>query len=672
MRPAVSVVVPFGGDRAGVARLADALAQLVLSDEDEMVVVDNTVAQLLRDDEARFPPQTRVVPATDERSSYFARNVGALAARHDWLLFIDADTRPTPRLLDAFLARPPADDVGAIAGPVTVLTAPDEGFVARYQASRQPDMQQQGDPHRPTAVTANLMVRRRAWLEVGGFHEGIRSAGDHDFVWRLQESGWSLASAPQAEVRHYQRTTLRALLRLHARYGAGRRWLHIRHVEARRRGRLSQFARPVARSLQRSAQAALALRARDAAYFALDAAVISSEALGYSRTNQTPQPRLSRLQVLLVVDRFPELSETFIVGEAHELANRGVPAAVFSIGRATRPTPGGAHGVDVTYAEDAGILRKLADLGWLATRHPEAVLRDLAAQRRWRREEPIVPLRVLASPARRIAAAGGPHIHAHFASQAALCAMRLSRLTGVPWSLTVHGYDVYKTPANLAEKARAARFVTAPCAAMAADVRELVPGTTVHERIMGVDPDAFRRRRAERPDAFVLAVGRLVEKKGFAVLAEAAKSLSGVRIVVVGAGPLRDELAATHALELTGSAEPVVVRDLLAEAAVVVVPSVVAADGDRDSMPVIAKEALAMEVPVVASDIAGLREVVRPAWGQLVPPGDASALAAALQTAIALDGEERARMGAAGRAFVVEHCSLAGQVDRLLTLIDQS
>jgi glycosyltransferase involved in cell wall biosynthesis len=98
-------------------------------------------------------------------------------------------------------------------------------------------------------------------------------------------------------------------------------------------------------------------------------------------------------------------------------------------------------------------------------------------------------------------------------------------------------------------------------------------------------------------------------------------------------------------------------------------PSVVAADGDRDSMPVVVKEALAMEVPVVASDEVGLPEIVRPEFGRLVPPGDEAALAAALAELLALPTAERAAMGRAGRAFVKEHADSRAEAAKLSGLL---
>jgi hypothetical protein len=98
-------------------------------------------------------------------------------------------------------------------------------------------------------------------------------------------------------------------------------------------------------------------------------------------------------------------------------------------------------------------------------------------------------------------------------------------------------------------------------------------------------------------------------------------------------------------------------------------PCVIGPDGDRDSMPVVVKEALAMEVPVVASDAVGLPELVRWQWGRLHRPGDREALACALEELLALDPAQRAAMGRAGRAFVSEHCHVDRETQRLMELI---
>ena len=149
--------------------------------------------------------------------------------------------------------------------------------------------------------------------------------------------------------------------------------------------------------------------------------------------------------------------------------------------------------------------------------------------------------------------------------------------------------------------------------------------------------------------------------------------------MIAGDGPLRprleqlvSELGLEGVVELPRAPDSDAVRDLLEAADLLAMPSVIAPDGDRDSRPVVVKEALAMGVPVVASDEVGLPEVVAPGWGRLVPPGSPPELAAAIVELLALPGDERAAMGAAGRAFVLEHCDVRREADRLAELIRRS
>jgi glycosyltransferase involved in cell wall biosynthesis len=204
----------------------------------------------------------------------------------------------------------------------------------------------------------------------------------------------------------------------------------------------------------------------------------------------------------------------------------------------------------------------------------------------------------------------------------------------------------------------------------------------IHEIVLGVDGERFRRRRPAPGGRRTLAVGRLVEKKGFSYLVEATALLrergqEPERVTIVGEGPLRGALT-EHARDLgvddlvqfVGAREPAEVRELLEDTDLFTLPCVVAANGDRDSMPVVVKEALAMEIPVVVTDEVGLPEIVRDGWGRLVPPRDAAALADALEELLALDASERAAMGRAGRAFVLEQANLERETEKLIGLID--
>jgi colanic acid/amylovoran biosynthesis glycosyltransferase len=294
----------------------------------------------------------------------------------------------------------------------------------------------------------------------------------------------------------------------------------------------------------------------------------------------------------------------------------------------------------------------------------------------------VPPLRRLAPVARRLASFRASHLHAHFAAGAALDAMRIAALLGLPYSVMTHGYDIFQLPRNLREKHERAAFAVSACHYSVRYLRELIgdpAGSRVERLVTGVDGDRFQRG-TPYPDGprQVLAVGRLIEKKGFDVLVDAATLLDGAvaRIVIVGDGPLHSELAERisalgleSVVELAGSRRPEEVRELLEESAVLAAPCVVAGDGDRDTMPVVVKEALAMELPVVASYEVGLPEVVRSEWGRLVPPGDPRALADSIHELLSLPGERRAEMGRAGREFVLRECSLSGQTRRLAALI---
>jgi len=242
-----------------------------------------------------------------------------------------------------------------------------------------------------------------------------------------------------------------------------------------------------------------------------------------------------------------------------------------------------------------------------------------------------------------------------------------------------HAYEIYRAPANLALKLREAAFAAGECEYSVRDLRAAAGpehAGRVHVVTMGVDHERFRRRAPHPDGRTVLAVGRLVEKKGFMHLLDAAARLRLDRLILIGDGPLRAQLQAqAGALGLDGIVEwrgaqgVDEVRAALEEAAVLAVSAVPVPDGDRDVLPLIAGEALAMEVPVVASDFVGLPEVVRPPWGRLVPPADPAALAAALEELLALDPEERAAAGRAGREFVVRTRDIAGSARRLVALI---
>jgi glycosyltransferase involved in cell wall biosynthesis len=381
------------------------------------------------------------------------------------------------------------------------------------------------------------------------------------------------------------------------------------------------------------------------------------------------------MRLLFVLDQWPELSETFVVNELQALRRLGHDVRVEAGRIADHPNPEAPLDVDVMLLAADSRGRSLRDLLWLVTRRPLACARDVVSRRRWLREEWARPLSALAPAARRVLERGDEHLHAHFAAGAALDALRLAALSGRPFSVTAHAYDIFMTPRNLAEKLARADAVFSGCDYNVRYLRAAVPQANVHEVVMGVDGPAFERAEPLPQGRTVLGVGRLVEKKGFDVLIDAVAELPDVTLRILGDGPLRAALQeqATQrgvAVELLGSRPPAEVRTSLESADVLAMPCVVAPDGDRDSMPVVVKEAMAMQLLVVASDEVGLPECVLAPWGFLAPPGDSAALAGQLRAALALGARERVEAGEDARAWVLEHADVDAETARMAAIIE--
>jgi colanic acid/amylovoran biosynthesis glycosyltransferase len=686
-RPAVSVVMPFYGDAEDAREALEALESLSLRSDDEVVISDNSPDGAMATAASSGKQTVTVVGATDQFGSYYARNAGAEGASADWLLFLDADCVPPPDLIDRYFESHPDARCGILAGGVE--GAPEQtAAVARWFRSRSALQSEvlTDSYEKKMGVTANMLVRRAAWEAVGGFQERIRSHGDTEFSWRVQEAGWELEHVPGAAVEHVHRESLKPLARVSARYGAGAAWVN------RRRPRSCPRPRPV-RGLARCAVAApiLAITGRfERALFKLiDGIAISSTSVGYLMSNRPPERArdaepggaAAPARTAIVCDSFPVLAETFITSEAHALAAEGVPIRIEAVMRPERPSWESARGLSVGYIEDESYLHRVGSLLAVFGRHPLRTLKDIVTRRRFPLGDR-VPLVSLAPMIRRLDAWGAEHVHAHFATGAAVTAARVGRFLGISHSVTAHAYEIFTDGGDLRARLDGAAFVTTGCDYNRRYILDVVGNPPpVHEIVMGVDADRFRRETPYPGGRRVLAVGRLVPKKGFTDLIEAVALLEEERpldrLAIVGEGPMRGELERlieTHGLRdrvaLLGALSPEQVRAELERADLVAMPCVVAPDGDRDSMPVVVKEAMAMEIPVVGTEEVGLPELVRPEFGRLVPPGSPQALADAIADVLSRDASERARMGAAGRAWVEVHANVALETRKLTRLIE--
>ena len=370
------------------------------------------------------------------------------------------------------------------------------------------------------------------------------------------------------------------------------------------------------------------------------------------------------MRIGYVLDRYAVLTQTFVRLEIEELRRQGVEVEVFALRRGDVEIAGD----DVTYLRElpGGKVRH-------AAAHARAFASDRARYRRFRgavgnlasERGEMIPRR-LPAIAELVADRGIEHLHAHFAWSGAAVAQALAALTGLPWSLTVHGNDLFSQTRNLDVKLAAADTVVTVCEY---NCRWLLDhhGVEAPVVVCGVEVPVEVPRVAPLVD--VVFAGRLVEKKGVDLLLDAARRLPDASFEIIGDGPLREPLEAVAPpnVRFRGALPHTATLNRIAQAAVLCLPARVASDGDRDSMPLVVKEAMVRGVPAVVTDAVGLPEAVDETCGWLVPPEDVDGLAAALATALGSD-EERSRRGAAARARVNERFTLAGEVAKLRAL----
>ncbi|HLH64290.1 MAG TPA: glycosyltransferase family 2 protein [Solirubrobacteraceae bacterium] len=315
--------MPFAGDERRAVLALATLRALRLGADDELILADN----------GGGPPDAagvRIVRVDGERSPARARNAGARHASGEWILFLDADVIAPPDLLERFLSQPIADDVGALSGAVEA--APGRSLAERYGAARNFLGQEAhlAHPFLPRAAAANLLVRRAAFEQLGGFLEGLRAAEDTDFSWRLQRAGWRLEGRPQARVAHRYRASIGELRRQWRGYAAGRAWLARRYhgftpqpalLRALRRLRAPAEARRAGPGSAGPQGAGVRHRRWPGRLLlvAIDTVLAVDELIGLALSNRPARPATRPASVVLVCDEFPAAGD----GPALEAALSG-------------------------------------------------------------------------------------------------------------------------------------------------------------------------------------------------------------------------------------------------------------------------------------------------------------------------------------------------------------
>ena len=350
-----------------------------------------------------------------------------------------------------------------------------------------------------------------------------------------------------------------------------------------------------------------------------------------------------------VLAEFPVLSETFVGNEMRAmqvLQHQIVPIAC------RRPT-GPAQPDDQLLARQTHYLTDVSRLALLRLLicHPFGFVRAcyLALQQKGIRPRSAILM------AAKIAAVAGQqgcqHLHAHFALHSATGALIAARWLGLTVSFVGHGYDVYATPADLPLKLQQADFAVAVCFQMQLDFLAQVPTAKVALVPCGIALDKFQFTATTSDSKRLLFIGRLTEKKGIVHLLDALAALPQSErpsLDIVGDGELKPAIEAQIAhlglveyVRLLGSQNSDWIRQHAADYSALVAPFQIAANGDRDTGPLVLKEAMALGLPVICSRLMGCSEIVDNTSGYLVPSNDPIRLSAAIRHVLQLSASER-------------------------------
>ncbi len=362
----------------------------------------------------------------------------------------------------------------------------------------------------------------------------------------------------------------------------------------------------------------------------------------------------------MVLKGYPRISESFISSEILLLEAMGIPIEIFSL-RFPRESFSHDHvkhiQAPVTYLPEYVLPHWRRVIGHniqVCRRMGSHYTRCLASalHRAVQRRKPATVRHFLQAGylvSKRLNGSPVVHLHAHFCHTPASVALFASELTGLPFSFTAHAKDIYTSePDQLARKIERARFVVTCTEYNARYLRSLIdhcePHTPIHTVYHGIDLELFSFRGHPRPALpfLILSVGRLVPKKGYDDLLRALKKLeeTGVdfRFVHIGSGELQRETRnLVSALELTGRVRMLgtlphhEVLDWYRRAHCFALACKVAGNGDRDGIPNVLAEAMAVGVPVVTTRVSAIPELVEDSvTGILVDPGNPQAMATAL------------------------------------------
>lgn len=412
-------------------------------------------------------------------------------------------------------------------------------------------------------------------------------------------------------------------------------------------------------------------------------------------------------QIGYILRSYPRLSQTFILNEILALEQIGVSIQIFAL---THPhekivqmqvsqVQASVHYLDDSMQarsfgrivkENVQVARRyfqgyLSSLLYVASK--PAIDQGYAASSRWECFLQAVSLICCLLSEEERTGKKLDHLHAHFAHDPALIAYLVHRITGIPFSFTAHARDLYQVSENvLNDRIHHASAVITCCRANLEYLNRIAPSQQAKFSLVyhGVNLKEFQPALTPVPNAvpnppLILSVGRLVEKKGFQDLLQALLVVKGrgqpFCCHIYGDGPLRqslqewiDEHGLTDDVMLKGDRMQQELISVFQSATIFILTPFQTEDGDRDGIPNVLLEAMAVSLPVVTTEVAGIPELVEHnQTGLLYQPHDVEGVAAGI-IELLNNAQKRRQLSKAASQKVAQQFDIAQAASRLKAL----
>lgn len=381
-------------------------------------------------------------------------------------------------------------------------------------------------------------------------------------------------------------------------------------------------------------------------------------------------------KVAFLAPSYPVLSETFIRTEVDSVRAKGHDVCVMTFIK--YPDCG-------KFNYNINVIGENVYLSLLRTLSPTGMLKALHFIVKQQSMPKLSLFRYSLKLALQMRKEGVNHAHAHFAQHTCAHAIVAAKMMNITCSFVAHGHDIYETPYDVNLKIHSSNFVVAVCKDMAEDLKK-VNENKIKLLHCGVKTNEFKppaippKKNDHLAPIKLVFLGRLVEQKGIRYLIESLFELHPrylVTLDIIGEGELRtnlqrqvDSLGLSQCVHFLGAKSPSWVSHNLSSFDCLVAPFCVSASGCVDTGPLVLKEAMAVGIPVITTDLMGCKEIVAPDTGLIVKQKNTQSLSQAITEFINYPEEKRKHMGRLARLNIENNFDASHQAKSLSDWIE--